>query len=154
MGSADLSRALRLVGTNGPAQPPRALHLEVAMSARPANHSLPSSARHLDVYQVTLELITVCRPYRARLARFNRRLGAQLTESLGSVLQNLAEGMRRRGADRAHLLSVALGSCDEVRALLETAVAFGVLSVAEQQAADALADRVCAMGYRLRQRCL
>jgi hypothetical protein len=47
---------------------------------------------------------------------------------------------------------VALGSCEEVRALLEAAVAFGVLSEAEQQSADALADRVCAMTYRLRQR--
>jgi four helix bundle protein len=128
------------------------------MSALPPRASsparLPNSARHLDVYQVTLELIRLCRPYRPRLARFNRRLGTQLTESLSSVLQNLAEGMRRQGADRAHLLTVALGSCDEVRALLETAVAFGVLSEAERQAADALADRVCAMGYRLRQRCL
>ena len=34
--------------------------------------------------------------------------------------------------------AVALASCDEVRALLEAAVAFGVI--------DALADRVCAMG--------
>jgi hypothetical protein len=41
---------------------------------------------------------------------------------------------------------------DEVRALLEAAVAFGVLSAAEQQQADALADRICAMTYRLRQR--
>ena len=120
-------------------------------SIRPA---IPSSARHLDVYQVTLELIAACQPYRPRLQRFNRRLGAQLTESLASVLQNLAEAMRRTGADRAHLLTVALGSCDEVRALLEAAVAFGVLSEAEQQAADTLADRVCAMGYRLRLRCL
>jgi four helix bundle protein len=60
--------------------------------------------------------------------------------------------MHRTGKDRAHLLTVALGSCDEVRALLEVAVAFGVLSSEEQQAADGLADRVCAMTYRLRQR--
>jgi four helix bundle protein len=124
------------------------------MSRRSVRSVVPSSARQLDVYQVTLELIVTCRPYRPRLARFNRRLGSQLTESLASVLQNLAEAMRRTGADRAHLLTVALGSCDEVRALLEAAVAFGVLSEAEQQAADALADRVCAMGFRLRQRCL
>ena len=61
--------------------------------------------------------------------------------------------MRRTGKDRAHLLSVALGSCDEVRALLDTAAAFGVLSAAERLQADALADRICAMTYRLRQRC-
>jgi four helix bundle protein len=104
------------------------------------------------VYRVTLELITACQVFRGRLGRFNRRLGSQLTESLASTAQNLAEAMRRTGKDRAHLLTVALGSCDEVRALLEAAVAFGVLSAAEQQRADALADRVCAMTYRLRQR--
>jgi len=113
----------------------------------------PDSCRNLDVYRLTLELITLCRPLSERLQRFNRRLGAQLTESLSSTLQNLAEGMRRTGKDRAHLLTVVLGSCDEVRALLEGAVAFGVLSQAEQRQADALADRVCAMTYCLRKRC-
>ena len=113
---------------------------------------VPTSARRLDLYRVTLELIALCRPFGPRLRRFNRRLGAQLTESLASTLQNLAEAMRRTGRDRAHLLTVALGSCEEVRALIEAAVAFGVLSAAEQQQADALADRVCAMTYRLRQR--
>lgn len=113
---------------------------------------LPTSARRLDLYQVTLELIALCRPLGPRLKRFNRRLGAQLTEALASTLQNLAEAMRRTGSDRAHLLTVSLGSCEEVRALLEAAVAFGILSRAEQQQADALADRVCAMTYRLRQR--
>ena len=88
----------------------------------------------------------------AALEGSGRRLGAQLTESLAPAAQNLAEGMRRTGKDRAHLLTVALGSCDEARALIETAVAFGVVSPAEWQQADALADRVCAMTYRLRQR--
>lgn len=113
---------------------------------------LPTSARRLDLYQVTLELIALCRPFGPRLKRFNRRLSAQLNEALASTLQNLAEAMRRTGNDRAHLLTVSLGSCDEVRALLEAAVAFGILSGAEQRQADALADRVCAMTYRLRQR--
>jgi hypothetical protein len=45
---------------------------------------LPTSARRLDLYQVTLELIALCRPFAPRLKRFNRRLGAQLTESLAS----------------------------------------------------------------------
>jgi four helix bundle protein len=112
----------------------------------------PDSARQLDVYRVTLELIAACQVFRGRLGRFNSRLGAQLTESLSSTAQNLAEAMRRTGKDRAHLLTVALGSCDEVRALLEAAVAFGVISAAEQQRTDVLADRVCAMTYRLRQR--
>lgn len=124
------------------------------MSKSTAITTVPRSARSLDVYQLTLALIESCQSVTPRLGRFNRRLGAQLTEALASVLQNLAEAMRRTGRDRAHLLTVALGSCEEVRALLEAAVAFGVLDRVEQQRVDALADRVCAMGYRLRQRCL
>ncbi len=116
--------------------------------------SVPTSARRLDLYRVNLELISVCHPLCTRLRRFNRRLGSQLTESLASTLQNLAEAMRRTGKDRAHLLTVALGSCEEVRALLDAAVAFGVLTAAEHQRAETLADRVCAMTYRLRQRWL
>jgi four helix bundle protein len=84
--------------------------------------------RRLDLYQVTLELISLCRPFGPILKRFNRRLGDQLTEALASTLQNLAEAMRRTGSDRAHLLTVSLGSCEEVRALLEAALAFGMLS--------------------------
>ena len=41
----------------------------------------------------------------------------------------------------------------DVTGFLTTAVAFGVLSPGEQRSADVLADRVCAMVYRLRQRC-
>jgi four helix bundle protein len=123
------------------------------MPSAPSRPRLPDSVRQLDVYRVTLELISTCRPLRGRLQRFNRRLGSQMTEALSSTLQNLAEGMRRTGKDRAFLLTVALGSCDEVRAILEAGVAFGVLPKGEQQQADELADRVCAMTYRLRQRC-
>ena len=88
------------------------------------NHLPKQVVSSFDVYQVTPELITSCRPSSSHICRFNRRLGAQLTESLASLLQNLAKAMRRTGRDRA-----------------------------EQQRVDALADRVCAMSYRLRQRC-
>jgi hypothetical protein len=60
--------------------------------------------------------------------------------------------MRRTGKNRAHLLTVALESCDKVRALLEAAMEFGVVTPAERRAAYALADQVCAMTYQLRQR--
>lgn len=123
------------------------------MSAHKSNAVAPDSVRRLDVYRVTLQLISRCQPHRHRLKRLGRRMETQLNCALASTLQNLAEGMRRTGKDRAYLLGVALGSCDEVRAILEAAVAFGVLPASEQQRVDALADRVCAMLYRLRQRC-
>lgn len=123
------------------------------MSAHKSTDLAPDSIRRLDVYQVTLKLISRCQPHRKRLKGLGRRMETQLNCALASTLQNLAEGMRRTGKDRAYLLTVALGSCDEVRALLEAGVAFGVLSAHDQQKTDELADRVCAMTYRLRQRC-
>ena len=124
------------------------------MHTQSNSFSGPVSARRLDAYRVTLELITLCRPLCARMGRGNRRMGAQLKESLASILQNLAEGMRRTGKDRAHLLTVSLGSCEEVRALLDSGRAFGFVSVEEHLEAEQLADRICAMTFRLRQRSL
>ena len=114
--------------------------------------SSPISARNLDIYRVILQLMTYCRPLIPNIARFNKRSANQLTESLFSTEQNLSEGMRRTGKDRAHLLTIMLGSADEVRAILDGAHAFGVITDKELQEADVLADRICAMGYRLRQK--
>lgn len=124
------------------------------MKSNVQRHSKPTSARHLDIYRVALRLIACCRPLLAPIRRHNRRTGDQLIESLSSILQNICEGMRRVGKDRAHLLTIALGSCEEVRGILDGAEAFGVITAAEHEAAEELADRVCAMGYRLREKVL
>ena len=122
------------------------------MKQKRQQQNRPTSARGLDVHRVILELIRVCRPLIERIRRFNRRTGDQFVESLFSTLQNTDEGMRRTGKDRPHLFSVALGSCDEVRSILDGVAAVGVITAAEHQEADELADRVCAMLYRLHQK--
>jgi len=50
-------------------------------------------------------------------------------------------------------LTVALGSADEVRTVVDITATAAVLTTAEAQLAEQLADRVCAMVYRLHQRC-
>ena len=65
---------------------------------------------------------------------------------------NIGEGNRRVGGDRAYHFRVASGSADEVRVHLRTAEAFGYLSAGEIAAGVELADRVCAMLYRLIRR--
>ena len=122
------------------------------MKQKRQQHNKPTSARGLDVHKVTLELIRVCRPLIERIRRFNKRTGDQLIESLNSTLQNQNEGLRRVGKDRPHLLTVALGSCGEVRAILDGVAAFGVITAEQHHRADELADRVCAMLYRLQQK--
>ena len=82
----------------------------------------PLSARRLDAYRVALELVSLLQPVVTRIAREDKDLAAQLRRALPSVPQNLAEAMRRTGRDRAHLLTVALGSADEVRCLVDVAL--------------------------------
>lgn len=122
------------------------------MKQKSQQRNRPTSARSLDIYQVTLELIAVCRPLIPIISRFNKRTGCQLVESLASTLQNLSEALRRTKKDRAHLLTVSLGSCEEVRAILDATAAFGVITPDKHDKADQLADRICAMGYRLQQK--
>jgi len=112
----------------------------------------PTSIRHMDIYRVALELITFCRTLIPRMCRFNRKMGEQIQEALASIVQNLSEGMRRIGKDRGYLFTVALGSADEVRAILDACAAWGIITAEEHMHADNLADRICAMGYRLRQK--
>lgn len=112
----------------------------------------PLSARRLDAYRVGLELLTVMRPLTDRIARHDKDLAAQLRRSLPSMVKNLSEAMRRTGGDRAHLLTVSLGSADEARSGIDIAAAYGILEPDEARHADALADRFCAMVYRIRQR--
>jgi four helix bundle protein len=125
---------------------------ESIMQPKNTSTLIPISIRHFDIYRVTLELITFCKSLIPRISRFNRRTGEQMKESLASILQNFSEGMRRTGKDRGHLLTIALGSCDEVRSILAFTVAFEVITQQELQHGDGLADRICAMGYRLRQK--
>lgn len=112
----------------------------------------PLSARRLDAYRVGLELLTTMRPLTDRIARHDKDLAAQLRRSLPSMVKNLSEAMRRTGGDRPHLLTVSLGSADEVRTGIDIAAAYGILDADEARHADALADRFCAMVYRIRQR--
>ena len=86
------------------------------------------------------------------LAAWDRDLVSQMRRAVASVPLNLAEGLRRTGRDREHLLGVALGSAAEVRAILNGAAAAGTLSAATHEALEAMLDRVGAMTYRLRAR--
>ena len=112
----------------------------------------PSSVRQLDAYKAAVALVAEAGKLLPRFARFDRALACQLKRAAPSAPLNLAEAMRRTGGDRAHLLTVAMGSAAEVQALLDVGVALGLISKRQAGPADELADRVCAMVYRLRQR--
>ena len=112
----------------------------------------PTSARRLDAYRVALELVAHVQPFVPCIARHDPDLARQLKRAFPSVVQNLSEAMRRTGRDRAHLLTIALGSADEVRAIIDIAQVQQIIAAPQAAAADATADRVCAMLYRIRER--
>lgn len=118
--------------------------------ASPIPH--PTSARHLDVYKVALELVAVAGELLPSLARFDTSLSSQLKRAAPSVPLNICEAMRRTGRDRAHLLTVAMGSAAELQAIVDVGLALGLLKRPQAQHVEQLADRVCAMLYRVRER--
>jgi four helix bundle protein len=107
------------------------------------------SARRLDVYRLALEVVS---DTAAIAPLLDRDLAAQLRRAVASVPLNTAEAVRRTGRDRAHLLSVALGSAAEVQAILDVGRALGLIANEHWSALDAKLDRVSAMLYRLRGR--
>lgn len=112
----------------------------------------PRSVRRLDAYQAALALVAAAAKLLPALRRFDSSLESQLKRALPSVPLNLAEAMRRTGRDRAHLLTVALGSSSEVQAIVDVGKALDILTAEQAAPVDELADRVNAMLYRLRQR--
>ena len=113
---------------------------------------LPTSARRLDAYKVSMQLVAFLQPLLVRIARYDKDLAHQMGRSLPSIAHNLTEALRRTGNDRAHLLTVALGSADELRTGIDMVACSGILTQNEAQTAEGLADRICAMLFRLYQR--
>jgi four helix bundle protein len=106
--------------------------------------------RQLDVYCLSLKLARQVSELLPRLQRFDRDLATQLRKATTSVPLNIAEGLRRTGRDRGHLLSVALGSASEVQAVIDVGTAMGVFDAEHGADLEQTIDRVCAMLYRLR----
>jgi four helix bundle protein len=109
----------------------------------------PTLRSGFDAYAVALELVAALRPLVPALEAKDRELATQLRRAATSVPLNLAEARKRRGKDRLHLWRVAAGSAAEVRAALETAVAWGYLAAAATAPAATLIDRELAMLWRL-----
>ncbi len=73
----------------------------------------PISVRRLDAYRVALELLEYVETLLPRIRSKAPAQADQLDRACPSIPQNLGEGMRRTGRDRAHLLTVSLGSAEE-----------------------------------------
>jgi four helix bundle protein len=102
-----------------------------------------------DAYEVSLELLDALVPVVSALRKKDRELERQLRRAASKIPAQVREGSRRTGCDRDYLFRTAAGSADEVRGHLETAVRWRYVTRESTAVADALADRVLAMLYRL-----
>lgn len=99
-------------------------------------------------YEVSLELITRLRPIVPVIEQHDPNLADQIRRAGSSVVLNLAEGNKSAKGNRQRHFAIAHGSASEVRAALQTAVAWGWID--EAIAAPAVLDRLMALLWRLR----
>jgi four helix bundle protein len=98
-------------------------------------------------YEVSLEVIKSLRSVVPAIERHDRDLADQIKRAASSVALNLAERQRLTKGNKPKHYAIAHGSANEVRAALQTALAWGWLA----DASDALAnvDRLLALLWRL-----
>ena len=101
------------------------------------------------VYDASIQLLHALRPIIKRVAAHEADLAKQLRRAASSTVQNICEANKRVNRDRANRFRVAGGEASEIKGSLETAVAFEYVEAADIADALVLADRICAMTYRL-----
>ena len=99
---------------------------------------------------IAQEFIVAVRPLVLAIELSDRNLADQLRRAATSAALNVAEGNRRDGRDRAARFRIASGECAEAVAALHIAVAWAYVADESIAAPLALADRLCAVLWRLR----
>jgi four helix bundle protein len=100
-------------------------------------------------YATALEALRLTRALLGPIRTADRSLADQLKRAATSVALNLAEGGKRRDADRAHFYRIAAGSAAESRACLDVAAALGYVDRGTSSAAWRAFDAIAAMLYPL-----
>jgi len=107
----------------------------------------------MKVYQVSVSMVQVVHSEVAPRIRSDRELDDQLHRAARSVVLNVAEGVGvGRGKRRDQHFRIALGSAREVMAVIDLAVATGLVRKEHVAAAVDRVDHVCAMLWKLTRR--
>ena len=101
----------------------------------------------LRIYRDALQLVREMRETVTKIAQQDADLGKQLRRALTSVPLNIAEGEWQRNGNARARFGTAMGSANEVRAILETADAMGYVA-ADAKHVDAL-DRIARTLHKL-----
>jgi four helix bundle protein len=94
-----------------------------------------------------LEVITSLRSVVTKIEWHDRDLADQLKRAASSVVLNLSEGQRLTKGNKPKHYAIAHGSANEVKAALQTALAWGWLEDASEPLAKL--DRLLALLWRL-----
>ena len=101
----------------------------------------------LEAHVVAQQIIAALAPLMPVLTRHDKDLAGQLRRAANSILLNVGEGQRRRGGDRTYHFTVASGSADESRSVLDAAKAWRI--PLDDREARALIDRELGLLYGL-----
>ena len=101
-------------------------------------------------YRMAIKVHEIIRQF-PRVERYE--LGSQLWRAALSIALNIAEGYGRKDSrnEFQHFLRNALGSCNEVRVLLEISKDLGYLNMADYEALEAEYEVISKQLYRLRE---
>ena len=83
-------------------------------------------ASRFDALELAIECIGSLRGLVQVVRRQDAKLARQIVAAASSVAANIAEGNRRRGADRLHFFRIAAGSADETRTHLRHGLGMAV----------------------------
>ncbi len=100
-------------------------------------------------YDVALEIGRQMKPLRAVLKTRDRDLEDQAYRAMKSIVSNTGEGGRRLGKDRSYHFAISAGSAQELRAALQFAEAYDLLTAAQIEPVMTRIDRELAMLWRL-----
>ena len=98
-------------------------------------------------YEVSIQVIQSLRELVPQIECSDRDLGDQIKRAASSVVLNLAEGQRLTKGNKHKHYVIAHGSANEVKAAVQTAIAWGWIEDASTTLA--VLDRLLALLWRL-----
>jgi four helix bundle protein len=104
----------------------------------------------LVAYDISIELVRHLRTVVPKIAAQDRDLADQIRRAASSIPLNLGEGWRHEKGNKQKHYAIAHGSAGEVRAALETALAWGWID--EQPELKRVLDRLLGLLWGLTHR--
>jgi four helix bundle protein len=110
--------------------------------------------KNLDVYQRAYQQVKEVHRISQEFPKLEKHeIGSQLRRAALSIVLNIAEGYGRKDSagEFQHFLRMAMGSCNEVRVLIELSRDLGYINEAKYQELEEAYEIIGRQLYRLRE---